>query len=1040
MKMNRTKQLQMISIFIAALVVCIPIYVSDAYAATLSVNKYSGRDNINGFLRRADELNIEVAASTGETEDIQPDNLRLFLDDSTAYTFFDNCTRVGTGFSFNCYLIRDYVGWSGIHMLKIDLHTAQTKYDEFASPASTETVQIAIDVAEAFVDNISLIPKRTKENRVNISFRAIDYGIEDGNQEGCSGIDRVEFYKDSYLGELVRTRFPAGDLCFFEDNFIYEAPGEDGEVLICAKAFDRLGQSRTETKCDSFFIDNQAPRPQTGSVSVVDSATKDHLYFVGGEAVSADISVLIPDEDLVVATVRADLSALAGPRFADVPISDSVFNDGVGYTLTWRNLPIDEPVACFISVTAADEIGNSDTKDMICDVKVDTTGPEVTSLQTGFTREGIYYLAVKSMLVATITEKGVGLSKGDMLLDLTNINQQSRVKPDNCTMVDNNIWACLWTIEPTVADGEYPVTMLKESKDDLTNIMEEKYTQTIGVDKTSPQVNQEVMMAVTPSVVDVPYEDILISGDNLEFVLEVDDVYSAFADFSSIGGGTNVSPAGCWQENESTFCKWEVQVQSSGPYDAELTFDFSDFTGNHNSITKNIFVSGLINSTNPDYWDHTVSCSPDPMDRELASMLEMHSFCHIDITPKSHANAEIMSFSMENYPADCEIVGGDDTTNTTTSLTDYVNDIIMLNNNPLSLDPYMNIVLNAVEYTMDDIEFQCAYEIFTRIENDYTLHPEIENVSVTLSFYNEPFGTLEDEYDNEVEDVADRLGWLDGWFDELMTFFDYAERACELYEVLNNIVGILTIFSTALGTAKTAYTPLEQAWATSCQGEDKYKDGIFKMGKIFDPLCAFINCKWSDDALTGAWGDYAGGSGVAEEDWMQSFTNLTFDVKESIIWSLATVCVPGILYNIRKWQEIECDYGYCLLTYIPAGYPMYVCTENYGYRMCQLVWGQIFNAVPWMQIWQNIMGKIQQNFADPISLIFWIVSMVTGCNVACKPGSPAPPRASCAIMGTLSMIGKAVEDVNQIKEQGFFDSVGNGSCARYSEAMDDYEE
>ena len=142
--MNTQKQLQFAAFFIAVLVVSIPYCVSDAQAASVNIQSIAGADGIDGFMRRSDTITIEAQASISDTEDVQFDNLRLYVNQGATYAYFDSCDKLGDSASFSCILTRNLRGWSGVHLLEVKLYSDANKYDEGASPAATDSMQCPI--------------------------------------------------------------------------------------------------------------------------------------------------------------------------------------------------------------------------------------------------------------------------------------------------------------------------------------------------------------------------------------------------------------------------------------------------------------------------------------------------------------------------------------------------------------------------------------------------------------------------------------------------------------------------------------------------------------------------------------------------------------------------------------------------------------------------------------------------------------------------------------------------------------------------------
>lgn len=1020
----------------AAIIITVPVYVSDVYAAaSLGIEYAGGRDGIDGHMKRTDNVAINATAFISDTDDVAKDNLRVHIDNSPGYQHFANCTKTGSVFSCSYSRYFPYTS-TGRHLFTVELYTGATKYDANAQPILAVSRNVSVDTEGAKVISISANPERAQTGETSIQFYAEDYATQEGTTGDCVGIDRVEFYETDYSGNQVNVVHPPNPVCTFNSSFNYQADSSAQQVTICAKAFDRFNQTIAQSKCADFYIDSSAPEPVADSLRIAKTGTDETVDYIGQQTINVDISIVIDAVDLVADSVVADLSNLAGDGYSSAPPREHTDTNGT-HTFRWTNIPIGSIEVCSFEITAEDEIGNTANSTVSCGIAIDNEGPEVAGITTPAIHESLYYLGRKTTLTARIAEEGIGLYNEKIYMDLSNVlSGATRVQADNCSLVEGSDWECYWYgVEPDAEDGQYYISIYKESKDDLDNIMESKYEQLVGVDKVSPTINQDVGLTVIPGVTDVPYPNITIEGDTLEFVIEVSDVYNATADFTPIGGDSAARPEECWRANQTYYCRWEVPIMNSGPYDADIEFTFSDFAGNRNSVTKSVFVSGLIDDPDPNFWQYNVTCSPEFVDRELASLMEFKSYCHIKLEPRN-PNAELVSFGMEAYPSDCYPADND------TILTDYINNIVMINNYPGSLHPHMDITLAVTEFNLDELKFSCDYTIFTKIGDQYTLHPEIETVTVSREFYNLPSGRVDENYERNVEKAMDQVEIIAAWVEDLSTIIEYAEETCLLYEQLCNALSALTLIASIFGIASEYPgfgSAFEGAWSAACQGDSLAKQGILSEVKtIVDPICGFVNCKYSDDALdeirkvlgkdiTNALaGTHFKGFSLSED----------FDVKRSIVWSTLTLCIPGVLRNVNKWKQIQCRYAVCLIRDVPQGYPKYICDDVKQQLECQYWWGQIFNLIPFVQIFSNYMGLIQSYLSDPLSFIGWVVDIVFACSGDACTKAKKPYWFICAITGLLSMIGQAVGDVGAIVDEGVYQDIGDAACVEYYELVE----
>jgi len=1031
------------------LVVFLPIYASDAYAAaSLDIVKISGSDGIDGYMRGTDQIEITAVAKISDSEDVTPQKLRVYLDTYSTYTFFQVCDLIsGSTSEYNCTYTGNVFGAAGSHTYSARLFAAANMNLAGANPLVTDSVSLTVDDVGARVTLFEAVPSRTRGGDIQINYGAEDYAQSDDDNSVCAGVDYIEFYSGGYSGTLehVETTY---NLCDLTDNFDLDAGTTEGDFTLCARAYDLLGQTIFEPNCIDYHVDRTGPQADLGSLLIVDNSDPSlSIDYIGGNTEEiADISISIDAEDLVEGTVVADFSNLGGGS-AEAP--DRIESDDVSlYTLFWDGVVISPDLsACAFDIYAEDELENSATTTVPCGIGVDNQGPQIQMILTDYPNpaDSLYYLGNVTNITAFVSEPGIGLENFDIYLHLDAIGLGRRVAADNCTGYAGAIWICEWyNIEPPVgvSDGVYTLQISGESKDDLGNIMGSAYDQQIGLDRTTPLVNPDVGVNIIPGINNAPTgPEIILTGDRLQFTIYTTDAYSASADFSLLGGSNDTLPISCDMSADPSFCVFETTVADSGPYDADISFNFMDSSGNVQVVTESIPVAGFYNESSPDFWSSSSDCSPVVIDREVASLSEQPLYCYISLDSGPHTQAEILTFDLTNsFDVACNVTnpeGG--------ILTDYISDIQVSNNVPGSTDPYLFVKLQTGDFLVDRLNFTCEFEIYTKEGTNYTLNPEYEQVRVNLGFYDLPVGELGANYDASIDEVEDSIDWLDGWFDELFAVTEYATKTCESYAALSAAMTGLTALGVMFGISTKALkgTPYEETlknlWKKTCKADDKSKKKATKAKKNwFDQFCAYVNCKYADDILNNAKGEVGNLPGVAEDPVVQGAMDNGFDVKESIIWSLGTLCLPGIMSNLNKWKEIQCQYLVCMKSQVPTGVPTAMCEDIKGFMECKFWVGELFNALPFMQIWSNMMTQLTTTFGDPLATIGWIVDQTQHCGETCKAQDPTNNLA-CAWFSLLSQIGDAVTEVSMVIEEEYWE-VGTPYCDQLETVNDALEE
>ena len=141
------------------------------------------------------------------------------------------------------------------------------------------------------------------------------------------------------------------------------------------------------------------------------------------------------------------------------------------------------------------------------------------------------------------------------------------------------------------------------------------------------------------------------------------------------------------------------------------------------------------------------------------------------------------------------------------------------------------------------------------------------------------------------------------------------------------------------------------------------------------------------------------------------------DPKKSIVVSVFTLCLPGLIYNLDKFRQVECIYGTCLLNVRDApgagteteSVPLSMCEEQKGYLKCKYVMGEIFNVIPMTAAVNYYIGLVKNALGDPLS-IFGAVWAAT-CVPQCTEGKYHWPWNGCAYGAIASMVGAIADDI-----------------------------
>ncbi len=142
------------------------------------------------------------------------------------------------------------------------------------------------------------------------------------------------------------------------------------------------------------------------------------------------------------------------------------------------------------------------------------------------------------------------------------------------------------------------------------------------------------------------------------------------------------------------------------------------------------------------------------------------------------------------------------------------------------------------------------------------------------------------------------------------------------------------------------------------------------------------------------------------------------NIKNSLVLSMATGCIPGILYNLRKYRQIQCSYVMCLKQAVAQGVSPATCDKARSYLMCTYVYGQIFQLIPFVSALKYIGNLIKAMLSNPVALLGGLLTLNCESKVSWFTNIPS---ALCEFTYSMGMIGRIIEDLKSIREHTKWD-------------------
>jgi len=155
--------------------------------------------------------------------------------------------------------------------------------------------------------------------------------------------------------------------------------------------------------------------------------------------------------------------------------------------------------------------------------------------------------------------------------------------------------------------------------------------------------------------------------------------------------------------------------------------------------------------------------------------------------------------------------------------------------------------------------------------------------------------------------------------------------------------------------------------------------------------------------------------------------------KDSMVVALLTACLPGIVYNLDKWRQIQCMYAHCLQEGVKQqGLPVIACEDQKDYAKCKYITGEIFRAFPITAIFDYYVDMIKDALSNPFKIIGAAAAL--GCAKLC-PGPTEKPHGICIGVKIASLIGQSIGDVTSMIDEGVFEIRDD-----YCDKLEDIEE
>lgn len=1032
--MKKEKYLRFVAIFIAALIVSIPFYVSDVHAQSLSVVKNSGQADVQdpsgeGFIKTADDIWTLIVNAVIPGQSVSPSQLKV-----NGFPF-NSCTPSVSG--YDCTYQFDYRGAQSlvetVYAVNINL------YDNTNSLVATKNTNVTADGTAPTITDLAIYQGAGPLANIEMTVQE--------NPANCAGIARIEIYdaeSNTLVRNLSRQDLPNLVRCGSNDISTTTTFPPSGNLTKTGKVvvYDRLGHSSMAS--DQFTYDYNGPSIIASSL-ILDNFGS---YIPSGTRIIDVFLNVSEDGDHLTAEADSSTWGWVNEKATNCTKVDYV-NDI--FTCVWQNKNIPMSTSVSLTVTVSDG-ANTDTSPITKTFTLDSISPTINFFGAGF-YDGVNYIGLQDNTIKVIfNEAESGINPVDIRADLSEIQDLQSVSEtaDRCEQQGPQ-WTCIWETDigtsnnPAHAGTIYLVDAADIAGNDVSTNVPEATTRLV-LDDVPPDIDENDIQ-VRAFGYGEPV-DFFQSQDILEIVFFVNEEHGVTAqvDVNDIAAdpanvpNDGILPATCTDQGNNIFrCSVTTpHIKPGHDSAAEIPITAYDVAGNRDEEIHEIEILGVDSDLiAPAFWSiSSITRTPaDGVDISAIPFMPQRVYYQLSITG---SGATLLGSALNSCTGD----------------TAQLNDWFMINNMYGSTSPYL--VLEVKPHTPDrELTINCTLDIFSRRGNEIISVPEKENISAVIPFYQTQYDTQQSNLDEKIEDArkaaeSDLYKTLAALKDIVVTL----KYGCIANNIIDKLRLIFYIWQTILG-ANAETNPYTAAGVkTFCKtvknGMDEAEGEI--LGTL-SKLCKVVTCRLgiinalqsaflkegeelkSDYDVDKWWNDYVTqpaetnyrAAGTTSSDSIAKFkeeAGLSQDPYSNIVMALVHLCIPAIIYNLEKLRQIECRYVGCLENDVKDGVAtVEACKDLKRYQTCKYWIGGVFSLIPYVSIIDGLISKLKSLITDPVGALEFI--LVYACNQLCEVSSVW--TVVCSVVVTLTTILDIANDIVAMTEQ--YKTLGANYCA-----------
>jgi len=909
------------------LILCMPVV-----SATITVNNIHGTAGIEGFRASQDTITAVVASTT-------PDVTMAGLDVCTG-------GLVGSIYSYTCSLS--------------DETSTDTTY-QFASSTETTTKTIRLDNTAPSVT----FSVEQEANNLVITYQASD-------ASPCSGLTSISVIINGNVAfSDVITGCQASDTIIVDDF-------TSGEQSITIEVSDAMGNIFT-TSPTVLTADVDAPVISNLQLTRTNDEPLGGVSY--NSVFKVNIHFTITDSSL--AEASADLSGLEftqGMTVATCIPEEDHFN----CVILSKQLQLSNPEIS-IPITASDEEGNEITTTLTTSLTIDNAIPSLGNLQIGTCDEQLCYVRDgNNQVTITLSSDGKTYNNRQVYYSING----NRYQVSNC---EENI--CTGTANIQCSDGQaLRLALAHGSVDDAGNPISADQEQLVRCD------NQ------IPSFIDVTYESddpygLTITGSQVTIKARVQEANSLNASLNtSYLHNLEVLETDCvLVENDEQECTWIISITREGNFVANLEYSFSDATGNTIIYEENLPVLGISSET-PNYF--TLNIKNHKILPKKVSRITLGLLLHQGLSQPVYIPYDVQATASGVKLVHQEI---------TSCLYEYErrqyeeDDILSFEVQDPTLDysnenrfnaRFVGLTTRELDDLPNTFNAVCNVSLYTQKTDTYYETPQIITIKIPFELRESSLASPGDRFVQKIK-TAEGSTWnhLD-WIDQVDKIAGTLQQLCNVQSYLNYAQTIGVSVGVMGDAANAIAPPTGEGAAKGGRGvaksfEDltgilfgyKEEDGLYTNG-LLGEACDFMSCQIFDGFDPSKHLDQS----IAQDAQSYQQTELPgllqsgnvlqnlgeSDLQNSLVMSTLRMCVPGMLYNINKFRQENCEYISCLKEYSVRGLDVSYCEQLHEAKQCQFIVGEVFE-LPFVRLGKNLFTNINDMIRNIGPVALWSV-------------------------------------------------------------------